>query len=105
MSVAQSRAGAGWYPDPQMAGTQRYWDGQQWTGHVAPAGPEAQVRVEQGRTDNQLVIAGLVLAVLFPLAGFIIGCILVGRPYQTGNGVLCMVGSLVMACFWLYLIA
>jgi hypothetical protein len=25
---------AGWYPDPQQAGTRRYWDGQAWTDHV-----------------------------------------------------------------------
>jgi hypothetical protein len=28
----------GWYPDPSGAPRQRYWDGQQWTGH-APARP------------------------------------------------------------------
>lgn len=29
-------AKAGWYPDPQMAGTRRYWDGSAWTQDVAP---------------------------------------------------------------------
>jgi Domain of unknown function (DUF4041)/Protein of unknown function (DUF2510) len=28
----------GWYPDPQVAGTLRYWDGSQWTEHTSPAG-------------------------------------------------------------------
>lgn len=28
---------AGWYPDPEDASQQRYWDGQQWTDHRAPA--------------------------------------------------------------------
>ena len=32
-------AAPGWYPHPTMAGTQAYWDGQQWTDHVAPASP------------------------------------------------------------------
>jgi Protein of unknown function (DUF2510) len=33
---------AGWYPDPEDAAQQRYWDGAQWTEHVAPAtAPEA----------------------------------------------------------------
>ncbi len=28
---------AGWYDDPTQPGTKRYWDGAQWTQHVAPA--------------------------------------------------------------------
>lgn len=28
---------AGWYPDPQGAPTQRYWDGAQWTEHTVPS--------------------------------------------------------------------
>ena len=27
---------AGWYPDQQVPGQQRYWDGVQWTSHTAP---------------------------------------------------------------------
>jgi hypothetical protein len=27
---------ASWYPDPEHAGWQRYWDGQAWTEHRAP---------------------------------------------------------------------
>ena len=33
------QATPGWYPDPQMPGTQRYWDGAAWSDHVAPAAP------------------------------------------------------------------
>jgi hypothetical protein len=34
---------AGWYPDPEDATQQRYWDGTQWTEHRAPlsGGPAA----------------------------------------------------------------
>ncbi|RLV48307.1 DUF4041 domain-containing protein [Nocardioides mangrovicus] len=32
-------APAGWYPDTQQPGQQRYWDGQQWTEHRAPLTP------------------------------------------------------------------
>jgi hypothetical protein len=28
---------AGWYPDPNVAGTQRYWDGSAWTQHTSAA--------------------------------------------------------------------
>lgn len=31
----------GWYADPTMPQTQRYWDGRAWTEHVAPAAPPA----------------------------------------------------------------
>lgn len=34
---------AGWYPDPDMAGTQRYWTGSSWTEHRAPLAPAAPV--------------------------------------------------------------
>ena len=30
---------AGWYPDPDDAALQRYWDGGQWTGDRTPATP------------------------------------------------------------------
>jgi len=32
-------APAGWYPDPQGGGEQRYWDGTTWTDHTAPGSP------------------------------------------------------------------
>jgi len=32
---------AGWYPDAAVPGQQRYWDGTQWTEHVAPLAPGA----------------------------------------------------------------
>lgn len=38
LAEAALASSAGWYADPNMAGTQRYWDGDAWTDHVAPAG-------------------------------------------------------------------
>lgn len=35
MSEPNGNAAPGWYPDGQ--GNQRYWDGHQWTDHMAPA--------------------------------------------------------------------
>lgn len=37
MTEQQRKADAGWYPHPSMAATQRYWDGEKWTDHIAPA--------------------------------------------------------------------
>ena len=34
-----SRPSAGWYPDPQGGSSQRWWDGQAWTGQARPAPP------------------------------------------------------------------
>ena len=33
---------AGWYPDPQAEGQQRYWDGNAWTEHQAPVAQAQQ---------------------------------------------------------------
>ena len=50
---------AGWYPDPEQPGQQRYWDGQQWTEHRAPleGGPGQQPAwggdQQQGWTGQQ----------------------------------------------------
>ena len=36
-----SLAPAGWYADPSNPAQQRYWDGSQWTGHIAAAASPA----------------------------------------------------------------
>ena len=43
--MSHPQAPAGWYPQPD--GTQRYWDGQHWTDHFAPAQPQTQVEATQ----------------------------------------------------------
>jgi hypothetical protein len=37
-----SEAPAGWYPDPEVPGQQRYWDGASWTEHRAPGQQASQ---------------------------------------------------------------
>jgi hypothetical protein len=53
----QPQAGVGdpgWYPDPERAHTQRYWDGKGWTEQRAPSGPteSAQVSPEAKRSSG-----------------------------------------------------
>src|SRR5207248_9339286 len=52
----------GWYPDPPMPGTQRYWDGATWTAHVAPTGGHVP---PPGRSTNGFAVASLVLGILW----------------------------------------
>jgi hypothetical protein len=35
--AAQTQSAAGWYPDPDDASRQRYWDGHRWTDQRAPS--------------------------------------------------------------------
>lgn len=40
-TLQDNNFGAGWYPDPQGAPQNRYWDGARWTEHTAPLDPQA----------------------------------------------------------------
>lgn len=62
----------GWYPDPSGPGSQRYWDGSQWTGQTAPlagAGMAAGGPIPPGSRTEPLAIWSLVLS----LAGILCG--------------------------------
>jgi hypothetical protein len=61
---------ADWYEDPAGTPQMRYWDGQQWTHHYAPAGVTPLLQ-KRGRTPSRAlgVIVGAVL-VLFSFGGF-----------------------------------
>lgn len=57
----------GWYPDPAHSGSMRWWDGQQWTDHMAPGQPGIQGmstddtairKTRTRRTRNTLLIVG-----------------------------------------------
>jgi Protein of unknown function (DUF2510) len=84
-------APAGWYPDAENPGGRRYWNGEYWTeertppppppsvpGFTAPP-PEAPVTAPYSEASDNLATLGYVLAILFPIAGLIIGVMLLGR--------------------------
>lgn len=57
---------AGWYPDPDGAATQRYWDGGSWTDQLAPNGP-APTSSTSKQSDAMVllrIVAGIVAIVL-----------------------------------------
>lgn len=93
-------APAGWYPHPSMADTQRYWNGSAWTDHIAPLTRPAPSPAQHptARDNEALITWGYVTAILFPIVGFIIGVVLLGR--RPGHGVLCMLIAIAAAMAW-----
>lgn len=60
MSEHSSTTPAGWYPDPQNPGQQRYWDGSSWAAAAPP--PSPGVGAAPPTSTNAIV--GLVLAIV-----------------------------------------
>jgi uncharacterized protein len=59
----------GWYPDPEVPGGQRYWDGTQWTENRAPAAQAAAAPVQYDPQARQWAM----WAHLSGLAGMVVG--------------------------------
>ncbi|MBU6148462.1 MAG: DUF2510 domain-containing protein [Actinomycetales bacterium] len=67
---------AGWYPDPQILGTLRYWDGRAWTDARAPIpspatpAPTTVVVGQQRESPGcaSLTCAGIILVILIGFA-------------------------------------
>jgi hypothetical protein len=57
-------AAPGWYPDPDQASTQRYWDGSDWTDQRAPMAVDSSAWREGNAqmTDQGKFVLGLLLA-------------------------------------------
>jgi hypothetical protein len=69
----------GWYPDPWGPGGQRWWDGNAWTAHVAPA-------VQVAPSTDGFAIASLVLGVIGgSLLAIIFGFVARGRIKRSGG--------------------
>ncbi len=64
----------GWYADPEHPGSQRYWDGNAWTQHRAPAA--APAIVVQAVPGNPAAVAALVLGIC--------GFLAMGIPFFIG---------------------
>jgi hypothetical protein len=97
MSGASVQPAAGWYPDPGGHPQQRYWDGQQWTEHFAPAfvyKPPQSIERSGG-----LATLGLLMAVLMPLIGFVLGLVLLGRK-QDRDGLVVVMVSIAVFVLW-----
>ena len=62
----QTPTPAGWYPDPQNPGQQRYWDGTAWAAPTAPPPPAAPPASPQGQlaAPPQTSTSGLIGLVL-----------------------------------------
>ena len=73
---------AGWYPDPDGSGGQRYFDGQSWTDQRQPSAAGVEAGVASPRRSTGLdakVIAGLAAAAVLLVAVVGVGMFLVLR--------------------------
>ena len=76
-------APAGWHPDPESPGIMRYWNGDAWTNHRAPAptpGPAQQVQSVGAGVE----IIGLLCAVFLPIVGLLVGLFTLGKSAAAG---------------------
>jgi len=90
----------GWYPYKGHDDALRYWDGDQWTDNYKPKDPTPATRSRRTAADTESLAAiGVFAAVLFPIAGFIIGFMVAGRGRPV-VGVGIAAASVVAATVW-----
>lgn len=93
----QAKAPAGWYAHPEMANTQRYWDGQAWTDQVAP--------MPEHKPDTQsLELVGIFGGLLFPIVGLICALALFGKPNKGGVALFVLILSVASFYGWYYVL-
>jgi uncharacterized Tic20 family protein len=67
MESSTPQSPPGWYADPSGSGQQRYWDGQQWSDALAPAGPTTPA----GSGSTGWAVLAHLSALLALLVGFV----------------------------------
>jgi hypothetical protein len=71
---------AGWYPDPEGSGGQRFWNGDEWTEHRAPdALPVVDATPTASRGPDKRLIVGLAAAVVVLIVGSAVAVVLAIR--------------------------
>ena len=77
----QASSPPGWYPDPQVPGRHRWWDGAQWGPDAPVAQPYGSPAVASGTDERSLAILTHVLGIF---TGFLgpLGIYLVAKPEQ-----------------------
>ena len=68
----------GWYPDPEGSGRKRHWDGRAWQ-----------------QTTDRLIRGGWYAAILFPIAGLVIGIVLSTRGEGSTGAVMIAISIVV----------
>ena len=71
---------AGWYPDPENSGQQRYWDGNAWTENFAPGGASPAPAATAAKKPIYQRIWFIVVAVLIGLG--VISSLIGGSPSE-----------------------
>lgn len=90
---------AGWYTDPELADTLRYWDGKTWTKHTAPApprGPGGLSGPPTGPMQPDAQIRATVSVVVFVAAA--IGFVMANQETSLLNGTTNLWIGAILAC-------
>lgn len=101
MSDVKPQPTAGWYPDPKMVNTMRFWDGEKWsqqTQAMMLAPPPVQ------QSGGTLEVFGWLGVVFVPIVGFIIGIVMASRPGKS-NGAGMIVLSLLSGLVWFWILS
>jgi hypothetical protein len=84
---------AGWYPDPTQPGTQRYWDGSQWTEHRAPLSPSPAAASTGTSSWSLTPSPRLIIALL----GVLAAVIAIFLPHTESSEVLTIANNTLLA--------